>query len=905
VVEPARKLYQGYMGKVQQFDVVDEEERARQQQEKRLDEHLKSRSAPSGSSATSASKVDNPRRKAGRSNPIQKSPRPAHMFAANTTQHFRKEFGSDVINCFGENRTAHEAADPHEGFGLDGSGSKPKRNTKAQSSAVNPPSRSSAKRKRSVDIPTSRLDDDAPPASSFNSETANTNGAGIRRSSRGKSENSGSTIVVTVPKTVDESVSKDPRPQKRSKPETENQPLSSQLDGYSAPSSSNTTQKSKNSKSKNSAASKPTRKATLGKNVADLTVPSQDSPTFEEKPNLPRDGSSTFFKSPAEQRPTQSGPAPEPDKKKRAPSRAMSARELSSLLKPHEKSEKVDNSFGSFLETEASNGPVRRKPNKKQSKVPTPKETQPTAAQSSGITATIQGPIIKFKDKEANGAETENSLPDVLANSTKVEEPIERAEKITVTAKVSQAKTKAAENTGKPTKSAPTPPVEETVKSSNGLASITDNSPMVQDSSSSTSTLTKMPNVSEAETSKGSDNSVTKPDMTETLPTTYPSIANPKEKPNININPSLANKRSYSENSQGLKTPTPKTDTFDVRKGTDSTISTSEPSSHLVMQDAPFSFRSTTLQPVVPSLFDNDTYTYAGAVRAAFPHSTFPHSWGLYEQLSFPDITPGPLAPHATQSPLPVMSQSQYPPFYPPLPAGWGRGGPPGHGGFPPMPYGGPPGWYPGPQGGFPPGPFPPYGYPQDQDRKGKVKDSNASVPSNSRDKKGKGKEMVFQTPVSQRSEIDEGIETVVPAPTLRLRNVEGKGTERIVLTNGEDRPTPDGDVFVRTAVDPQPWAPNSICLDSILTYGSDSARWEGMERDDKSAHFCRKISFEREGLFRASGVLFGVRFVVGLGADESEPEPVPETGELGADNPDIDVRSADADAEELDLYDA
>jgi hypothetical protein len=810
VVEPTRKLYQGYIGKLQQFHVVLEEERARQQEEKRL--------------AANPSKVDNSRRKAGRSKHIQTSPGPVHMFAANTTQRFNKERGSDLTNGFVENRTAHEAADPHEGFGLDGSGSKSKRNTKAQLSAVNPPSRSFAKRKRTVNVPTSRLDDDAPPASSFNSETANTNGAGSRRSSRGKSESSGSTIVVTVPKTVDESVSKNPRPQKRSKPETENQPTSSQLDGYSAPSPSKITQKSKGSKSKNSAASKPTKKAALGKNVAGLTVPSQDSPTFEEDTNLPRDGSSTFFKSPAEQHPTQSGPAPEPDKKKRAPSRAISERELSSVLKPHERSEKVDISFGSFLETEASNGPVRRKSNKKQPKVPTPKETQPTAAQSPGITATIQGPIIKFKGKGVNGAETENSRPDVLANSTKAEEPIEREGRFTETVKVSQAKTKAAGNTGNPTKSAPTPPVEETGKSSNGLASIIDNSPMVQDSSSSTSTLMKMPKtVSETEASKDSDKSAVKPDTTETLPRPHASIAEPKAKPkpNININAALANKRSYSENSQGLKTPTPKTDTFDVRKGTDSTFSTSEPSSHLVMQDAPISSRSTTLQPVVPSLFDSGSW--AAAVR-----TTAAHSWGLGEQPSFPDFPPGPLAPHATQSPFPVMAQ-------------------------------------------------------QIQDRKGKVEDSNASVHSKSRDKKGKGKEMAFQTPVLQGGDKDEGNETVVPAPTLKLRKVKANGMEKGALTNGEDMPTPDGDVYVRAAVDLKPWVPNSICQDSHLTYGSDSARWEGVKWDAESAHYFRNIPREREGLFRASGVLFGVRFVVGLGADELEPETRPRNWGAGS----------------------
>jgi hypothetical protein len=884
VVEPTRKLYQGYIGKVQQFYVVPEEERARQQEEKRLDERLKFRRALSGSSAANPSKVDNSRRKGRRSKPIQTAPRSGHMFAGNTNQHVDKARASNGTNDFGEHHTAHEAADSHEGFGLDGSGSKSKRNTKAQSSAANPPSRSSAKRKRTVDVPTSRLEDDAPPASSFNSETANTNGASIRRSSRVKSESSGSANVVTVPNTVDESVSKNPRPQKRSKPETENQPASSQVDGYSAPPPSKTTQNSKNSKSKNSAASKQTKKAALGKNVTDLIAPSQDSPNFKENTNLPRDESSTFFKSPAEQRLTQSAPTPKPDKKERAPFRGMSERELSSVLKPHEKSEKVDNSFGSsFLETAASNGPVRRKSNKKQPKRPTPKETQPTAVQSAGVTATIQGKIIKFKGKGVNGTETENSRPDVLANSTKAEEPIERAGKITGTAKVSQAKTGEAGNTGKPTKSAPTPPVEETGKSSNGLANIIDNSPIVQDSSSSTSALTKMPKkVSEAEASKGSDKSAVKPDTTETLPTTYPSIVKPKPKPNININATLANKRSYSENSQGLKTPTPKTDTFDVRKGTDSTSSTSEPSSHLAMQNAPISSRSTTLQPIVPSLFDS----HASAARTSASQS-----WGLREQPADPVFTSDPLPPPVAQSPLPAMTQ-------------------------------------------------------QDHHRKGTGKDSNVSLPaSKSEDKKRKGKEMAFQSPVLQRGDKGEGNGTVAPASSLKLRNVKGNSTEKAVLTNGEGMPTPDNgkigvkdfavvneytatpsdrkdkrkeveisvqkadwkddNVAVTTAVTPKLWAPNSICRESLLTYGSHSARWEGMKWDYESAHFFRNIPLEREGLFRASGVLFGVRFVVGLGADELEPGPVPEPKESGADNPDIDVGSADTDAEELDIYDA
>jgi protein LSM14 len=67
---------------------------------------------------------------------------------------------------------------------------------------------------------------------------------------------------------------------------------------------------------------------------------------------------------------------------------------------------------------------------------------------------------------------------------------------------------------------------------------------------------------------------------------------------------------------------------------------------------------------------------------------------------------------HGPPPPGPPFGQHPgYPPFYPPPPGNWGRGGPPGPG-FPGMPYGAPPGWYPPPGQGFPPGPFPPYGFP-------------------------------------------------------------------------------------------------------------------------------------------------------------------------------------------------
>ncbi|TVY47404.1 Protein sum2 [Lachnellula occidentalis] len=80
---------------------------------------------------------------------------------------------------------------------------------------------------------------------------------------------------------------------------------------------------------------------------------------------------------------------------------------------------------------------------------------------------------------------------------------------------------------------------------------------------------------------------------------------------------------------------------------------------------------------------------------------------------------PGPQQqgpPNGPPNGPPFPQHPGYPPHFYPGPQGWGRGGPPGPGGFPGMPpYAGPPGWYPPPGQGFPqgpPGPFPPYGYP-------------------------------------------------------------------------------------------------------------------------------------------------------------------------------------------------
>ena len=59
-------------------------------------------------------------------------------------------------------------------------------------------------------------------------------------------------------------------------------------------------------------------------------------------------------------------------------------------------------------------------------------------------------------------------------------------------------------------------------------------------------------------------------------------------------------------------------------------------------------------------------------------------------------------------------------------------------------------------------------------------------------------------------------------------------------------------------------WNPTSMCDGSVLGYATGEA-FPGTTIDPVSKNVCRIIKSEREGVFRASGVLMGVRFVVGL----------------------------------------
>jgi len=61
-------------------------------------------------------------------------------------------------------------------------------------------------------------------------------------------------------------------------------------------------------------------------------------------------------------------------------------------------------------------------------------------------------------------------------------------------------------------------------------------------------------------------------------------------------------------------------------------------------------------------------------------------------------------------------------------------------------------------------------------------------------------------------------------------------------------------------------WKPNFLCADSVLSYATENAMegWEGDEYASQSGSAYRGTKQEREAVFRANGILMGVRFVVG-----------------------------------------
>lgn len=67
-----------------------------------------------------------------------------------------------------------------------------------------------------------------------------------------------------------------------------------------------------------------------------------------------------------------------------------------------------------------------------------------------------------------------------------------------------------------------------------------------------------------------------------------------------------------------------------------------------------------------------------------------------------------------------------------------------------------------------------------------------------------------------------------------------------------------------------RPWKPTELCQDSVLSYvdESNSAGFAGLKYDQISENICRSTKSEREGVFRTSGILMGVRYVMGLGSE-------------------------------------
>jgi hypothetical protein len=70
-------------------------------------------------------------------------------------------------------------------------------------------------------------------------------------------------------------------------------------------------------------------------------------------------------------------------------------------------------------------------------------------------------------------------------------------------------------------------------------------------------------------------------------------------------------------------------------------------------------------------------------------------------------------------------------------------------------------------------------------------------------------------------------------------------------------------------------WEPNSLCIDSVLSYATENVvkSWSEWEYVSQSGCTYRGTKAEREAAFRASGVLMGVRFVLGVGTCENDIE--------------------------------
>jgi hypothetical protein len=108
-----------------------------------------------------------------------------------------------------------------------------------------------------------------------------------------------------------------------------------------------------------------------------------------------------------------------------------------------------------------------------------------------------------------------------------------------------------------------------------------------------------------------------------------------------------------------------------------------------------------------------------------------------------------------------------------------------------------------------------------------------------------------------------------VPTPS----SASGPATTATATTTGSFK-TAKGQRLLNLSVSADlAWKPNSICADSVLSYATEkmATDWFGKEYLLQSGSVYRGTKAEREAVFRASGILMGVRFVLGVSQDESE----------------------------------
>jgi hypothetical protein len=143
-----------------------------------------------------------------------------------------------------------------------------------------------------------------------------------------------------------------------------------------------------------------------------------------------------------------------------------------------------------------------------------------------------------------------------------------------------------------------------------------------------------------------------------------------------------------------------------------------------------------------------------------------------------------------------------------------------------------------------------------------KVSERRASMPNMSNKSKAASslsrQKLSTTTPLQNLSSSPIESITVYPVPEIQSPvTVRDPQAKKAAITDNLSTLSPH-------VPSSQSWKPNAICQDSVLTYASN-ADWPDVKIDKKTGNMVRTIKAEREGIFRASGVLMGVRFMVGV----------------------------------------